>query len=105
MFKVVAVGTELSFILTSEMSGMYTCQASVQGFTPRISVARVQMRGPPVLVDQTSTYLCHIENEIEKTNGRIHVQEIRNDFRTIRQNIHNICQVLIILSFQSPCPC
>jgi hypothetical protein len=63
------------------------------------SHVRTTLRIKTAEKDQFGTYLCHIENEFEKTTGRIHVEEIGNDFKTIRQNIHNI------LSFQSPCPC
>ena len=139
------VGTEpeISFILTAKTAGVYTCQVSAEGFPPKISVARVHMRGPPVITEMSSTvfasvgedfllfcqaaatppaerlfwtlngnivennqevivagdgslvkttlvventnreqfgsYMCHVENQLEKISGTIVVREIGND--------------------------
>ena len=56
----VSTGPELSFSLTATTAGVYTCQASAQGFPPKISVARVQMRGPPVITEQSHTIFASV---------------------------------------------
>ena len=139
----VSTESELSFTLTAKTAGVYTCQVSAEGFTPKISVARVHMRGSPVITEMSSTviasegedfllfcnvaatppvervfwtlngnivednqeiieagngsqvkttlvvkrankkhfgsYMCHVENQLDRISGTINVREIGND--------------------------
>ena len=46
----VGTGQLLSFTLSALTAGSYTCQAAVPGFSPIIREAKVEMRGPPVIL-------------------------------------------------------
>ena len=50
----VGKGPVLSFTLSALTAGSYTCQAAVPGFSPIMSSARVQMRGPPVILGKNA---------------------------------------------------
>jgi len=50
IFEMVGTGPLLSFTLSSLTAGSYTCQAGVPGFSPIMREAKVQMRGPPVIL-------------------------------------------------------
>ena len=46
-FQVVGSGPILSFTLTNQSSGVYTCKATSKGFSPISSAISVTLRGPP----------------------------------------------------------
>ena len=49
-FQVVGSGPILSFTLTNQSSGIYTCKAMSNGFSPISSAISVTLRGPPNIV-------------------------------------------------------
>ena len=46
----VGKGPLLSFTLSAQTAGSYSCQAAVPGFSPIMRDAKVQMRGPPLIL-------------------------------------------------------
>lgn len=49
-FQVVGSGPILSFTLTNQSSGVYTCKATSKGFSPINNVISVTLRGPPQIL-------------------------------------------------------
>ena len=49
-FQVVGSGPMLSFTLTNQSSGIYTCKATSKGFSPIRSEICVILRGPPQIL-------------------------------------------------------
>ena len=92
----VGTGQLLSFTLSALTAGSYTCQAAVPGFSPIIREAKVEMRGPPVILGKDGaqfgtvgeTVHIHCETHsiptVHKFMWSFNGEEITKDSQTFR---------------------
>ena len=61
----ISTSSKLNFTLDHKTAGVYTCQASVEGFPPKLSISRVHVRGPPRLEKKTPLVAASLGDSFE----------------------------------------